>query len=102
MTLAPILISFSLSVVSDQFLIGPGVAKLRRKLPGCRPAGEAGAARRFSSASQKLRLPQVRRFHFGQLWALSLAPWTPAAFSKIFAPQRRVPVAERATKILRD
>ena len=31
--LAPILISFSLRVVSDQSLIGSGVANVRRKLP---------------------------------------------------------------------
>jgi hypothetical protein len=33
MIFAPILISFSLRLVSDQSLIGSGVARMRRKLP---------------------------------------------------------------------
>jgi hypothetical protein len=41
---APILISLSFKVVSDQSLIGSGVASVRRKLRGCRRAHEAGAA----------------------------------------------------------
>ena len=32
-TFAPILINFSFKLVSDQFLIGSGVASVRRKLP---------------------------------------------------------------------
>ena len=32
-TFAPVLISFSLRLVRDQFLIGSGVASVRRKLP---------------------------------------------------------------------
>ena len=33
MTFAPILISFSFKLVSDQFLMGSGVANVRRKFP---------------------------------------------------------------------
>jgi hypothetical protein len=50
-TFAPILISFSFKLVSDQSLIGSGVASVQRKFQDCRRAHEAGAARRWPRTS---------------------------------------------------
>ena len=38
----------------------------------------------ISSASQKFRLPQLRRLHLGQLWIPSLAPRTPGGLLENF------------------